>query len=124
MGAVNGFKVQGVAGDIDRVSVQSTEQSSHLLVRRRWKFTPARWTEIELARDELMVLKCNDGEAVVRIKSLGGPFGRLRIDARPWRISALAEGSVETIRLERNRAVFLTTSAQRHPARGTAGLTV
>lgn len=124
MGRVNGFKVQGVAGDVDRVSVQSTGQSSHLLTRRRWKFGPALWTEIELARDELMVLMCNDGEAVIRIKALGGPWGRLRVDARPQKIAKLADGSVETFHLTPNRAIFLSTSEQRHPQRGTAGLTL
>lgn len=124
MGRANGFKVQGVSGDVDRVSVQSTGQSSHLLVRRKYKSERAKWTTIELDRDELMVLTCNDGEAVVRIKSLGGPWGRLRVDARPEKIAKLAEGSVETFRLTPNRAIFLSTSQQRHPQRGTAGLTL
>src|SRR6185312_704115 len=67
----NGIRIRGLDGDVDRVSVQSTEQDSHLLTRRRWKFLPVKWTDVSIGRDELIVLKCNDGTAVIEVKHLG-----------------------------------------------------
>jgi hypothetical protein len=111
-----GLKIRGIDGDTDRVSVQSSEQPTHLLTRRRWAFLKAKWTEVSIGRDELMVLKCNHGETVVELKSLGGPDGALVIDDFGRR-SALHEGSVMRLRLMPDRAVFIRTQAAREPKR-------
>lgn len=119
----NGLKIRGLYGDVDRVSVQSTEQDSHLLTRRRWNFLPAKWTEVSMSRDELVVLKCNDGAAVIDIKHLGGVHGDLLVDESGERRHRVRDGEVVRIRLERNRAVFLKCQDMRYPL-GRPGQTV
>lgn len=111
----NGLRIRGIDQDTDRVSVQSSEQDSHLLARRRWRFLPAKWTEVSIGRDELIVLKCNEGTAVIEIKSLGGAHGDLLIDERGERRHRLREGQVLRLTLERNKAVFLKTSEMLYP---------
>lgn len=111
----NGLKIRGIDQDTDRVSVQSTGQDSHLLSRRRWAFLPARWTQVSIGRDELVVLKCNEGTAVVELKHLGGPHGDLLVDEKGERRHRLRDGQVLRLALERNRAVFLQTQDMRHP---------
>lgn len=110
----NGIRIRGVEGDVDRVSVQSSEQDSHLLTRRRWKFLPAKWTEVSVSRDELVVLKCNDGAAVIELKHLGGQHGDLVLDVQGDR-RRLRDGQVVRVRLERNRGVCLHTQDLRYP---------
>jgi hypothetical protein len=112
----NGLKIRGVSGDVDKVAVQSSEQSSHLLTRRRWSFLPLKWTEVTLLRDEVMALTCNDGEAVVELKNLGGPHGEIIFDDAGRRV-AIREGSVERLHLKRNQAVVVHTRSLRHPNR-------
>jgi hypothetical protein len=109
-----GLKIRGIDGDTDRVSVQSSEQPTHLLTRRRWAFLKAKWTEVSVGRDELMVLKCNHGETVIELKHVGGPDGALVIDDFGTH-SILREGSVLRLVLRRDRAVFLRTQAFREP---------
>ncbi|MGH7144769.1 MAG: hypothetical protein ACREJ2_11675 [Planctomycetota bacterium] len=111
----NGVRIRGINQDTDRVSVQSTEQDTHLLTRRRWRFLPAKWTDVSIGRDELIVLKCNDGTAVIELKHLGGPHGDLVVDERGERRHRVRDGQVLRITLERNKAVFLKTQAMRYP---------
>lgn len=111
----NGLKIRGLTGDVDRVSVQSSDQSSHLLTRRRWSFMPASWTEYSLGRDELVVLKCNEGEAWVDLKHLGGPHGDLMVDMGDDRRARVREGCTLRVHLARSRAVFLRTQEMRYP---------
>ncbi len=103
----NGIKLRGLVGDVDRVSVQSSEDSSYLMTRRRFNFLPAQWSQVSIARDELKVLKCNDGTAVVEIKHLGGPHGDLLLDYGGERRYRIRDGQVLRVQLERNKAVFL-----------------
>lgn len=111
----NGLKLRGLTGDVDRVSVQSSESPSHLLTRRRWKMLPAKWTEVSIGRDELAVLKCNDGEAVLELKSLGGAHGELIVDLGDERRLRMKEGQTVRLELPRNRAVFLRCQDLRYP---------
>lgn len=111
----NGLRIRGLAGDVDRVSVQSSESPSHLLTRRRWSFLPAKWTEVHLARDELMVLKCNDGEAVLEVKHCGGPHGAVTVDLGDDRRVRFREGQVLRLHMLRNRGVILRTEELRYP---------
>lgn len=111
----NGLRIRGLEGDVDRVSVQSTEQDSYLLTRRRWKFLPAKWTEVSIGRDELIVLKCNDGSSVIEVKHLGGPHGDLIVDERGERRHRLRDGQVLKLHLRRNQAVFLKSQDIRYP---------
>ncbi len=113
----NGLRIRGIDADADRVSVQSSEQDSHLITRRRWSFLPAKWTDVSIGRDELIVLKCNDGDAVIEIKHVGGPHGDLMLDEGGERRSRLREGQVQRVLLERNKAVFLRCQDLRYPTR-------
>lgn len=113
----NGIRIRGIDQDTDRVSVQSTEQDSHLLSRRKWRFLRPKWTEVSIGRDELVVLKCNDGTAVVELKHIGGQHGDLIVDESGERRHRLRDGQVLKLRLERNRAVFLKTQDMCYPMR-------
>ena len=112
----NAVKIRGVSGDVDKISVQSSERPSHLLTRRRWKFLPLKWTTVEIIRDEIMVLCCNDGEAVVELKNLGGPHGEIIFDDAGRRVP-IREGSIERLHLKRNMAVVVHTRSLQHPNR-------
>jgi hypothetical protein len=114
MKSLSGFKVRGLDADTDRVSVQSSAQPTHLLTRRRWPLLPAKWTTIEISRDELIVLKCNHGAASIELKHLGGPHGDLVIDDN-GQFTRLREGSVMRLHLNRDRAVFVKTQAYQVP---------
>lgn len=114
MGQVTGFKIRGLDADTDRISVQSSAQSSHLLTRRKFPCLPAKWTTVEMGRDELVVLKCNHGTASVELKHLGGPHGALRID-EGGQHRQLLEGSTLRLTLRADYAVFLTTRAYQVP---------
>jgi hypothetical protein len=112
---VIGLKLRGLDQDADRVSVQSSEQSSHLLTRRRFSCLPVKWTEVWIAPEELMILKCNGGTTAIDIKHIGGTSGALLIDEGGERRRRLQEGQVVRLVLERDRAVFLKTQQWKAP---------
>lgn len=112
--SLTGFKLRGLDADTDRVSVQSSAQPTHLLTRRKWALLPAKWTIIEMQRDELVVVKCNRGAASIELKHLGGPHGDLIIDDG-GEFKQLREGSVLRLHLQPDRAVFVKTQAYQVP---------
>lgn len=112
--SLTGFKVRGLDADTDRISIQSTAQSTHLLTRRRFPCLPAKWTTIEMGRDELIVIKCNHGSASIEIKHLGGPHGELVIDLG-GDMRRIREGSVTRVDLRRDYAIFVKTQAYQVP---------
>lgn len=112
--SVTGFKVRGLEADTDRISVQSSEQQTHLLTRRKWPMLPAKWTTIEISRDELIVLKCNHGSASLELKHLGGPHGDLVIDDF-GHFTRLKAGSVLRLHLHVDRAIFVRTQSYQAP---------
>jgi hypothetical protein len=113
--SVTGFKVRGLDADTDRVSIQSTAQRTHLLTRRRFPCLPAKWTTIEIDRDELIVIKCNHGTTDIEIKHLGGPHGALHIDEGGGRGQHLKEGGVAKVHLQVDHAIFVRTQTFRPP---------
>jgi hypothetical protein len=119
----NGFKVRGLDADTDRVSIQSTHQQTHLLTRRKFPLLPAKWTLIEIERDELIVIKCNRGNAEIEIKHLGGPHGALVLDQQRQHTKIRAESRTR-VQLKCDEAVFLHTEAVRHPLRRESGMGV
>lgn len=112
----NGLRIRGLSGDVDRVSVQSSEQSSHLLTGRRWRFLPMKWTEVTLRRDEMMALCCNHGEALVELKNMGGPHGEILFNDAGRRV-VIAEGSSEKLHLKPDTAVMVHCRNLHYPNR-------
>lgn len=113
---MNGLRIRGFTADTDRVSVQSTEHGSFLLTRRKFSFLPARWTEVSCGRNELLVLKCNQGSTTVELRSDGGPYGDFIVDRGDQvQRTRLKRGERLIVELEANKAVFVHTACLKHP---------
>ena len=115
-----GFRVRGLEADTDRISIQSDERPSHLLTRRKFPCLPAKWTTVEMSTGELVVIKCNRGNATIEVKHLGGPDGDLVLDDC-GALTRVAAGSVVRMRLRENSAVMVRTAAWERPRRRGVG---
>jgi len=110
-----GLRLRALDQDADRVSVQSSHQSSHLLTRRKFPVLPAKWTPVTIERDELLVLKCNHGTTAIDVKHVGGSDGAVILDDCGQK-TILREGSVVRMRLRRDSAIFLRTQSYTPPS--------
>lgn len=109
----NGVRIRGLSGDVSNVSVQSNVNPTWALLGKKWAGLRWKIHEMPLQRDELVVLKCQGGNCVLELQSLGNEHGdtivqedvtRRRLDIRPQRYE-----------LHQGQALSLTTATIQHP---------
>ena len=109
----NGVRIRGVSGDVSNVSVQSNVNRTWALLGKKWAGLAWKVHEVTLQRDELLVLKCQGGDCVLELESLGNEHGdtivqedvtRRRLENRPVRYP-----------LRLGQALTLTTATIQHP---------
>jgi hypothetical protein len=94
-GLANGFKIRGLNADCDHLAVQSSEETTWLLGRKRGGLGLPQWHEVALQRNELKVLRaygaaCPEFEIValgdkcgiVMVQLGRGPTFGLRVGSR------------------------------------------
>lgn len=120
--ASNGFKIRGLNPDSDRISVQSNVQSTWMLPYRR--FGLPLWKEVGMTRDELIILKCQGGEAAIELEPLGDRAGTIVAQSSRYATKTLRVGQRYKFELERGEALVLRSTNIQHPTNAGAGLTV
>lgn len=120
----NGFKLRGHNSAANRVSVQSNVQTTWMLGRAR--DGAPQWHEIGMTRDELIVIKCQDGaeSAEIEIIPLGDRAGTLIGDSSRRGARTMRVGTSYIWVLEPGEALVLRTSRIVHPTHAGAGLSV
>ena len=124
MSACNGFKLRGLNQACNRVSVQSNVQTTWMLGRCA-DGTP-QWHDIGMTRDELIVIKCQDGaeSAEIELKPLGDRAGTLIADLSRHAARTLRVGQRYVFVLEPGEALVLRGAMIVHPVGAGAGLSV
>lgn len=118
----NGFRIRGLNPDSDRVSVQSNVQTTWMLPYRRWGLPI--WKDVGITRDELIILKCQGGDAAIELQPLGDRAGTLVANSSRHASKTLRVGQRYRFELERGEALVIRSTSIVHPSHGGAGLTV
>lgn len=120
--ATNGFRIRGLNADADRVAVQSSVANTWMLTYKRWGFQ--QWSDVGMHRDELIVLKCQGGEAELELEPLGDKAGTLIAQSSRRATRTLRVGQRYRFELERGEALVLRSTNIVHPTHAGAGMTV
>jgi len=116
----NGFRVRGLNGDVDRLAVQSTHQTTWTLSRGRLGL--AKWHTIGMQRDELIVLRAYGATPVIELEGLGGPYGVLIVECTQQFTRTLRNGSRLRIHMKRDETIVI--KCEEHVAPRTSQATV
>jgi hypothetical protein len=124
MSGCNGFKIRGQNQDSNRVSIQSNVQTTWMLTYRRPGAAGPIWHEVGMLRDELIVIKCQGGEAVIEIEPLGDAAGTLIAQSSRKSTQTLRCGSRYRWELERGESLVMRCTNIVYPISAGAGLAV
>lgn len=113
-----GFVVRGLNADADRVAVQSSEQTTWMLGRRKFKFLPPTKHEVALLPNEMVVLRPYGGSPEIEIIPRGDSEAILVIDQTQTRRQAVHMGTRVRLTLKADEAVCLHNAAIHHPNAG------
>jgi hypothetical protein len=110
----NGVRIRGESGDVSNVSVQGTIVRTWALLGKKW--AGLRWHvhDVNLERDEVIVLKCQGGDCRLGLEGLGGPYGDIIIQEDVTR-TRLRRGERRSFRLHQGISLVLTTEKIVHP---------
>lgn len=124
--ACNGFHLRGLNQDCNRVSVQSSVANTWMMTYKKHAFARAAVHEVGMNRDEIIVVKCQDGSghAEIEIRPLGGKSGTLIAQSSRKGQRTLRVGGKYRFELDPGEAVVLRTSSIVHPSTAGAGLAV
>lgn len=100
----NGFKIRGLNADCDRCAVQSSEQTTWLLGRKRGGLGAIQWHEVGLSQNELMVIRAYGGSPTFEIVALGDAAGMLVLQQSRGPTASLRVGSKRIIELDRDES--------------------
>lgn len=111
----NGVRIRGLSGAVSSVSVQSTIAETWAMIGRKWLGLARRVHDLDIDKDELVVIKCQSGSCVLELEALGGDCGDtiVRQDVSSVRLRRHQRQRV-TLR-ESGAPVSLTTVRIRHP---------
>lgn len=120
----NGFKIRGLNPDSDRVSIQSNVATTWMLTYKRFNLHP--WQEVGMTRDELIIIKCQDGVATaeIEIEPLGDRAGTMIAQSSRKAAKTLRVGVKYRWALEPGEALTLRSQNIVHPKGPGAGLSV
>jgi len=110
----NGLRIRGLSGDVSNVSVQSNLNRTWALLGKKWAGLKWKVHELNLARDELLVLKCQGGNCVLELESLGNEHGDTILQEDVTR-QRLGLGRPRRFELHQGQALCLTTATIQHP---------
>jgi hypothetical protein len=105
----NGFRIRGLNGASNRVSVQSSHQQTFMLTRRKFAGLLPKWHEVGQAQNELIVIKCQDGadSAEIELEALGDKVGALIVDSSRKSAKSLRVGRPQVFTLEPGESLIL-----------------
>jgi hypothetical protein len=103
----NGFKIRGLNADCDRLAVQSSEQTTWLLGRKRGGLGRPQWREVGLQENELMVLRAYGGAPTFELQALGDKAGLLIVQQSRGPTFSLRVGSRRVIELGSDESCVL-----------------
>lgn len=95
----NGFKVRGLNADCDRLAVQSSEQTTWLLGRKRGGFGLPQWRDVGISQHELIVFRAYGGCPTFEIRAEGDKAGLLIIEQSRGPTRSLRVGSRHVVEL-------------------------
>lgn len=100
MSRCNGFRIRGLNADCDRLAVQSSEQTTWPLDRKRGGKGAVQWHEVGLQQNELMVLRAYGACPTFEIQALGDKAGLLILQQSRGPTFSLRVGSRRVIELD------------------------
>lgn len=106
-GRANGFKIRGLNADCDRLAVQSSEQTTWLLGRKRGGLGLPRWHEVGLQLNELLVLRAYGGAPTFEVQALGDRCGLLVLQQSRGPTVSLRVGSKRVIELDTDESCVI-----------------
>lgn len=114
----NGFKIRGLNADCDRVAVQSSEQTTWLLGRKRGGLGLIQWHEVAIQQNEVMVLRAYGGAPSMEICPLGDKAGLLVIQPARGATRALRVGQKKVIELDQDESCVVRCEWIQYPRHG------
>jgi hypothetical protein len=100
----NGFKIRGLNADCDRLAVQSSEQTTWLLGRKRGGLGRVQWHDVGIGQNELMVLRAYGGSPEFEIRAEGDKAGLLVLQQSRGPTRSLRVGARAVITLDRDES--------------------
>lgn len=100
----NGFKIRGLNADCDKLAVQSSEQTTWLLGRKRGGLGTIQWHDVGIQQNELMVLRAYGGAPTFEIRALGDKAGLLVLQQSRGPTRSLRVGARAIIELDRDES--------------------
>ena len=124
MPASNGFKIRGLNQASNRVSIQSSVQTTFMLTRRKFGGLLPKWFEVGMTKDELVIVKCQDGadSAEIEIIALGDAAGTLIAQSSRHATRTLRVGTSQTWELEPGESLVVRGTNITHPTNAGGGL--
>lgn len=111
----NGFRIRGLNSDCDRLAVQSSEQTTWLLGRKRGGMGRPQWHDVGIARNELIVLRPYGGCPVVEIRAEGDRAGLLILQQARGATRSLRVGQSRIVELDRDEALIIRCEWIQYP---------
>jgi len=116
MGArANGFRIRGLNADCDRLAVQSSEQTTWLLGRKRGGLGLPQWHDVGISQNEIIVLRPYGGCPTFEIKALGDKAGLLILEQARGATRSLRVGASRVVELDRDEACVIRCEWVVHP---------
>jgi hypothetical protein len=106
-GRSNGFRIRGLNADCDRLAVQSSEQTTWLLGRKRGGRGKPQWHDVGIGINELIVLRAYGGCPSVEIEALGDRAGLLILQQSRGPTRSLRVGAKRVIELDRDESLVV-----------------
>lgn len=103
----NGFKIRGLNADCDRLAVQSSEQTTWLLGRKRGGLGRVQWHDVGIAQHELIVLRAYGGAPTFELRALGDAAGLLVVQQSRGPTRALRVGGRYVVELDRDESCVI-----------------
>lgn len=113
-----GFTLRGLNADCDRVAVQSSEQTTWLLGRRKFKFLGPTKHDVALLANEIVVLRSYGGSPEIEITPHGDGNAIVVIDQTQTRRRAVKMGTRVRLALKPDEAVVIHNETIHHPNAG------
>lgn len=111
----NGFRIRGLNADCDRLAVQSSEQTTWLLGRKRGGLGRIQWKEVGIQQNEVIVVRAYGGSPTVEIQPLGDKAGLLIVQQSRGPTKALRVGSKAVFELDRDESCVIRCEWIQYP---------